>query len=111
MASLQESTIYKKNCETFGEPSFISKMDGKTGREIIIESQEKVKKKGLSKIPEFWRAKYRCILMGVVLFFSIAEIIMFNVNNFLQGESTKSIMQKLVKKYLANSTSVIQHNA
>ena len=105
MANLHESSIYKENERNFA-------VMGKKGLEIPESDvgTQKRRRNPFSKIPEFWTAKYRCILMGVVLFFSVVEIIMFNVNNFLQGESTRSIMQKLITKYLIhNDTNTIKN--
>lgn len=99
---LQETSIYRKNKE-YTDP-FLSegkkegKKEGKTSRE---QGSENGKKRFFKdKIPDFWNAKYRCILMGVILFFSVIEIVMFNLNNFLNGESTKSILNRFLNKYL-----------
>ena len=103
MASPLRSIYQESEIKVHANP-FDGNEIGKTSRELN-ESEKIGRKKGpLSKIPEFWAAKYRCILMGVILFFSIAEILMFNINNFLQGESTKSVLQKFMKRYMTNQT-------
>ena len=95
---MEHTKTLSNNVEAL-ETWFPPNMKGKKGKEMDGETRVEVKRNILSKIPEFWAAKYRCILMGVILFFSILEIIMFNVNNFLQGETTKTVMQKIIKKY------------
>ena len=105
MASLASTNTFQKNVDVFAT-AISPEMDQKIGKEINEGAPTRVKKSALAKIPEFWVAKYRCILMGVILFFSILEIIMFNVNNFLQGESTKSILQKLIRKYFYENRTV-----
>lgn len=102
---LQTTSIYRTNCNKFGITPFAHDLEGKgkTGREIEENGTSVKKANPLSKIPEFWSAKYRCILMGVILFFSVAEILMFNINNFLQGESTKSLLFRFMNEYMRNN--------
>ena len=101
---LRNGSTYNKTCETISETAFLSEGQG-TGK-AAGEIAETKKRTLISKIPDYWAAKYKCILMGVILFFSVAEIIMFNVNNFLQGESTRNILYNIIEKYFSLNTTL-----
>ena len=53
-----------------------------------------------STVNAFWRAKYRCILMAAIVFFSILEIFLLHFNTFVSTDQGKNATSILIKEVL-----------
>ena len=64
-----------------------------------------VRKNKFVCIQNFWEAKYKCILLGCLVFFSVAELFLINIDHIIKDTENRKIIENLIKLiFPANNT-------